>query len=168
MFKKILSLDQALNLTGFAIYDNKELILHGTFNLKDIKGDNSVEEKVSNVKKFLEKIIADYEIDLVVLEDVQSQVNVNTFKQLAWLQGTLINFLYERKYCHLIVKPSEWRSIIGFNGRKRVDQKQSAKDIVFKLFSKDVSEDEADAILIGLASITAKGKFDKKIVQDFL
>ena len=112
MFKKILSLDQALNLTGFAIYDNKELILHGTFNLKDIKGDNSVEEKVSNVKKFLEKIIADYEIDLVVLEDVQSQVNVNTFKQLAWLQGTLINFLYEHKYCHLIVKPSEWRSII--------------------------------------------------------
>lgn len=179
MFKKVLSLDQALNLTGFAIYNDKELILHGVFNLKDIKLDNPakgsnsnknnpVQEKISNIKNFLEKIIIDYEIDFVVLEDIQSQVNINTFKQLSWLQGVLINFLYEHKVCHLVLKPSEWRSIIGVKGRKRVEQKLSARNKVCELFSKDVSEDEADAILIGLASITAKGKFDSKIVQDFL
>lgn len=168
MFKKILSLDQALNLTGFAIYNNEELILYGTFNLKDIKDNNSVEEKISNVKKFLQKIINDYEIDFVVLEDIQSQVNINTFKQLSWLQGTLINFLYDNKICHLVLKPSEWRAIVGVKGRKRVDQKLNAREKVFDLFSKTVSEDEADAILIGLASITANGKFNSKIVQDFL
>ena len=174
MFKKVLSLDQALNLTGFAIYDNGELILHGVFDLKDIKNNihepnnSPVQEKISNIKQFLEKIIKDYEIDLVVLEDIQSQVNINTFKQLAWLQGVLINFLFQKQVCHVMLKPSEWRTIVGVKGRKRVEQKLSARKKVFELFAKDVSEDEADAILIGLASITAKGKFDLKIVKNFL
>jgi Holliday junction resolvasome RuvABC endonuclease subunit len=54
--------------------------------------------------------------------------------------------------------PSHWRSIIkdkhGIKfGRSRAEQKQKAQDFVKEFFNKEVTEDEADAICLGLAGV---------------
>ena len=62
---------------------------------------------------------------------------------------------------HTVLAPSHWRSIlksqfgIGF-GRSRAEQKKSARGFVKDHYNIDVSEDEADAICIGIAGIIEK------------
>lgn len=165
-YRKILSLDQALNLTGFAIFEEDLLIKYGTLNLSDIKGDNPTDEKILNVKEFIKRIKKNYGIDLVIIEDIQSQVNIKTFKHLAWLQGVIKNYLYEQEIPYTVYKPSEWRKIIGIKGRKRVEQKANAQLKVKELYNIDVSEDEADAILLAVATITSVKKNNLNILKD--
>ena len=63
---------------------------------------------------------------------------------------------------HTVLAPSHWRSIlkshyglVGF-GRSRAEQKKSARGFVKDHYNIDVSEDEADAICIGIAGIIEK------------
>lgn len=165
MSSYLLSLDQSLNLTGFAIFNNidGELYKYGVFDLKDIKGDNVTDEKILNIKMFIDKIINNYNIKLVVIEDIQSQSNINTFKLLSWLQGVLKNYLYENGVPYLIISPATWRKELGIKGRKRDEQKISAINYVKSKYRIDVSSDVADAICIGLATIEKMKANDIKI-----
>lgn len=151
----LLSLDQSLNLTGFAIFSsvNGDLYKYGIFDLKDIKGDNISDEKIYNIKMFLDRIIKEYNIKFVVIEDIQSQSNVNTFKLLSWLQGVLKNYLYENNIPYAIISPPAWRKELGIKGRKRDEQKINAINYIKNRYNIDVSSDVADAICIGLGAI---------------
>lgn len=155
---KILALDQASSKTGFSIYnENKKLLKYGVFDIHDIdekhNGSLFYQEKIENVKMFLDRIICEYTIDLVVIEDIQSQSNINTYKKLAWLQGVLIQYLYSNKIQFKILSPSEWRKILKIKGksRKRVDIKLATQEYVKTIFEIEASEDECDAICIGKA-----------------
>ncbi len=160
---RILALDQALTKTGFAIFD-KELEKYGILNLGDIERDKTLTkeqkglERINNVKEFMNRLIDTYDIELVVLEDVQSQKNVDTFKKLASLQGNLKLWLYEFGIPFAILKPSEWRQALGIKGSKREIQKKNAIDKINKLYGAKVTDDEADAICLALA---AKKRLDK-------
>lgn len=166
-YENILSLDQASNKTGFAIYSSKELSKHGVFDISDIDkkhfGDNYYHEKVTNVKMFLDRCIKEFNIDLVILEDIQKQTNIKTFKDLAYLQGVLKNYCYENNIPFSVLSPSEWRSgTLHIKGRKREDAKKNTQDYVKKQFGIEASEDECDAIGIGSAGVKLldKGKLE--------
>jgi hypothetical protein len=47
------------------------------------------------------------------------------------------------------VPPATWRAYSDVKGKQRVDKKKSAQLIIKKNFDVSVTQDEADAILIG-------------------
>lgn len=94
-------------------------------------------------------MIQKYNPDLIILEDIQQQDNVLTFKKLAWLQGVLINYLYERDFNFEVVSPATWRAHSEIKGKDRQSKKRHAQDKVKELYDVSVTQDEADAILIG-------------------
>lgn len=94
--------------------------------------------------------------DKVILEDIQLQKfgeanneGVITYKKLAHLQGVLSNYFYERKIPFEIIAPSTWRSFSEIKGKTRTDKKKNAQLKVKRFYDVSVTQDEADAILIG-------------------
>ncbi len=59
-----------------------------------------------------------------------------------------IMFKNDLGFC--VVEPSAWKSHIGIKSRKRVEQKQETISFVKNTYNLSVSEDEADAIGIGI------------------
>ena len=66
------------------------------------------------------------------------------------MQGVILSILFEKNVGFQIVKPSTWKSVTKVKGRKRKEQKESAMQIVKEKYKINVSEDVAEAILIGL------------------
>lgn len=98
-----------------------------------------------NIKRCLEKNNPDF----VVFENVQFQKNYGTFQQLSQLQGLIMALLFERNIAFQYIEATAWRAFCGIKGRKRVEQKVNAIQMVKDKFNLSVSEDEADAILLG-------------------
>lgn len=73
-----------------------------------------------------------------------------TFKQLAQLQGALVIAVKEELNTDPeLILASTWKSFNKIKGRGRVEQKRNAQERVKELFDIKVTQDEADAILIG-------------------
>lgn len=169
IYKNILSLDQATNKSGWCLvntYKENE-IKYGLLNLSDIKGDNALDEKIINVKEFLKRIVAYYHIDLVVLEDIQQQVNPKTFKNLSYLQGVLKNYCFENNIPFTVLSPSQWRGELGIKGRGRKQQKKNTQAYILDKLGIDAGEDEADAIALGIATVSKLKKNKLEIVREF-
>lgn len=155
---RILALDQATQISGWAIFDNEELLKFGKLNIDS--GLDKV-ERISAVRSWLMSMIDTVNPDLIVMEDIQLQdlsgkqgssyeIGVNTFKALAELLGTLSVTCFENNVPYKIVHSATWRGKTGVRGRTRTDKKRSAQLLVKKLYDVSVSEDEADAICIGI------------------
>lgn len=148
---RILALDQASKITGYAVMDDGILVKSGIFKteLKDeIARDNQI-------KMWLANIVVNLEPDLVGLEDIQLQkfsaqeIGVTTYKVLAHLQGILMETLFELKIPYVIVAPATWRSSCEIKGKTRTDRKRAMQIKIKEWFDISVSDDEADAIGIG-------------------
>lgn len=152
---RILALDQATLLTGWSLWDGKDLIAYGAFKSQE----KSSPERIHYLKEWLISMIENNNPDLVLLEDIQLQdygngyngtsTGIITFKVLAKLQGVLEDILIEKSIPYHIVHTATWRAAVGVKGRKRVDKKRSAQLIVKQLYGLTATEDEADAICIG-------------------
>lgn len=157
---KILALDQSLQTTGWAIFDNQSLI---AFNHWSIPSNRPIELRLNEIWGALNSVKNDYEpIDKIIFEDIQMQRgNAATYKKLAYVQAAIMMWCYNNDYKYEIFPASHWRKIIKDNfqvsfGKSRADQKMAAKEFVKKKFAVTATEDEADAILIGLAAAADK------------
>ena len=153
--KIILGLDQSSNKTGFSVFVDGKLVKHGLFNLSDItlksSGNTYYDEKVHNLKMFLEKCIEEFNVDLVAIEDIQAQKNAKTFKSLAYLQGVLKNYMYENHIPFCILPPKVWKKQFNIKGKAREVQKANTQKYVKEKFGVSAGEDECDSICIGQA-----------------
>ena len=153
--RRTLALDQASRTTGWAIYDNKNLIESGHFS---ISANKTMQQRLISFINHLSDLITKYHIEKIYYEGIQYQSNIETYKKLAYIQAMIIYNTGTNNIPILELGPSHWRSIIkdkhGINfGRSRSEQKKKAQDFVKEYFNKDVSEDEADAICLGYAGI---------------
>ena len=141
---RILALDQATHISGYAVFNNKNLINYGSF---EAIGDNDIERSV-NVKQWMISLIDQYEIDFVGLEGIQYQTaaGVTTFETLARLQGILAATCVEEKVQYKIIPTNTWRNHCGVKGKSRPDRKRSMQRLVEEWFKLRPSEDECDAI----------------------
>lgn len=149
---RILSIDQATYTSGWAIFDNNNLIRYGTYstNLQDeIERDN-------NIKNWLISMINNWKPDIIGIEGIQLQEEssgyktpVTVFQMLARLQGILMEACFENKIQFIICPTNTWRHHCGVTGKYRADKKRSMQNIVKKIYDITVSNDEADAIGIG-------------------
>ena len=144
----ILALDQASRTSGWAVFQNDQLIASGTFTFDD----DFIPKRLVKIRNKVISLINQYNIDKVVLEDIQLQEqinNVSTYKVLAEVLGVLEELCSELKIPHEIVHSQTWKSTLGIKGRERATQKRNAQAFVEKLYSIKASQDESDAICIG-------------------
>lgn len=148
---RLLALDQATVISGWSIFEDGKLIKYGKIetNTKDIG------ERLYYIKQQILNLIAEYQIDEIVLEDIQMQNNVvnnvQTFKALAELFGVLAETFTEIKMPYSALLASSWKSTLGIKGKNRQEQKKNAQIWVQNTYSVKPTQDECDAVCIGSA-----------------
>ena len=144
-----LALDQALQKTGWAYFDNGELVDYGCFN---IDSSSPIGRRLAIFWDHLGKLHQEHEFEEVVFEGIQNQNNNETYKKLAYVQAAIMLWCYYKNIDYEILAPSEWRSKLNYTfGKKREEQKANAINYVKDMINKEVTSDEADAICIGFA-----------------
>lgn len=149
---KFLALDQALNVSGWAVFEDNKLIAADTFTILKTA---PMDKRLLDMYKNLTDLYYEYEFEKVYFEDIQLQAgNALTYKHLAYAQAAVILWCGHMDMGYEILAPSHWRKVLGGNfGRKRAEQKRHAIDLVEKWYNINVPSDIADAICIGRAAI---------------
>ena len=152
---RILAIDQATFVSGWAIFDDKKLTQYGTFSST---GGTSV-ERIEIIRQWLASMIELWNPDRIAIEDIHMQSfggekgygneSVTTFKTLAHLQGVLINYFFINDIKYDIIHSATWREFCQIKGVHRVDKKRSAQLKIKDWYDVTVTQDEADAICIG-------------------
>lgn len=147
----LLALDQASHVSGWAVFQQEKLIAYG----KIEANQPDIGDRLYYIKQEVLKLIDKYNIDEVVLEDIQYQNNignnVQTFKILAELLGVLIETFIELKIPNSALLASSWKSTLGIKGKNRAEQKRNAQAWVQQTYNIKVIQDIADSICIGAA-----------------
>lgn len=150
--KRTLALDQASHLTGWAIFDNEQLVKYGKFEA----GGGNDDDRINQIRVWLNSMIINYSPDLIAFEGIQlqdksenRQMGVVVFQKLAWLQGVLINTAYQLKIPYEICHTATWRNYCGIKGKTRTDRKRAMQILAKDKYDVSLSEDEADAVGIG-------------------
>ena len=150
--KRVLALDQATHISGWSVFDNGKLIKYGIF---ESTADSQV-QRLFDIKNWLINMVNNWKPDLVAIEGIQFQnnlgdikVGITTFESLARLQGVLMITCHELKIPFEICHTQTWRSYCNVKGRTKADKKRSAQLIVKNMYDISVTNDMADAILIG-------------------
>lgn len=150
-----IAFDQATVVSGYSVYKDHDLIDYGKF-----KHEGEINQRISKTVQNILKVIKTYKDKYpgeklkVIVEDIQLQQGKNgntlTFKQLAQLQGAVIVAVLDN-YQQIpdIYYASSWKSFNKVTGRARAEQKRNAQKKVEELYGVKVTQDEADAILLG-------------------
>lgn len=160
---KILVLDQASIITGWAVFSGGQLLAHGKIDLSKKKAASNPLIRYKKMCNAIQDLVDKEMPDWVVFEEVALQTNVATLHTLCQLQGSILQMCFERNIEHYVFSPSSWRKLLEFQqgkGIRRPQLKAQAKQYVATQYDKAVSEDEADAICMGCAFtklLTQKG-----------
>lgn len=153
--KYFIALDQSSQTTGYAVFNNGELIKHGA-----VTFSGEMDRRLLKLRNWVKDMLSQYPGAEIAIEDIQLQnlgkgeIGVTTYKKLAWVQGALISLFGELKISYQIVAPATWRNLCGIKGTARAVQKKGAQDRVLRRYSITATEDEADAICLGDAIIS--------------
>lgn len=142
---RIIALDQASQNIGISVYDDGKLVY---YHLVQITGSVSV--RLAKIYKFLrEVIISEWHPNYLVFEDIQYQNNALTHKILGMVMGVCILAAEQAQIEHTEVLNKVWQSEFNIAGADRLVQKANVVKRVKEYYNLDVTDDVADAILIG-------------------
>lgn len=148
---RILSLDQSTACTGYALFNDTDLLRWGVIDCHKIKDST---ERVESMIIQMCELIEESKCEYVVFENIQMQTSVQTVMLLARLQGAIIYYCAAHHIPYMMYLPTQWRKIIGFNqgqGHNRSDLKQQAIEYIKESYRIHVKDDVAESITIGLA-----------------
>ena len=156
MSKILIALDESTTCTGYAVFDDGELIEHGIFSFKS----KNVLERVSLIMEEIENLINTYKPNNMVIEDVQITMNAATAKSLLGLQFMIEVYAHRNNISCETYRTTKWRKILGLSNSRSLDRKakkQETIDYVKDKYGIDVlKDDESDAIAIGTAYLLEK------------
>lgn len=143
---RIIAFDQATEKFGLSIFDDGQLVF---YSLYTFSGD--MLSRLTKIKKFISDIvIKEWKPDFVMMEDIQYQKNgILTFKVLAMLLGIIQVSCNEADVPFEAVSPNVWRKYAGTAGKDRRQEKLLSVAVVKEKYDIKVSDDIAEAILIG-------------------
>lgn len=149
---RLISLDAATRISGWAVFDNDKLVKYGAVEFTH----SSEDARISALKSWILSLCKNWKPDLVVIEDIQLQeqrgkfdTGVTTYKVLAKLQGVLQNALFELKIPYEMVYVNTWRAAHEIRGKSKSEKKQSAILKAKKWYDITAVEDAAEAICLG-------------------
>ena len=147
---KLLTIDASTSQTGWAFWDNGNLIEYGAIiPPKDMK---DYVDKIELMADTLEVLIDQFEIEKVLLEEpAYMRVNVNTSFKLRELYALIRKVVRDSlgKENFLTVNPKVWKSKM-LTTKKSVDQKKECVTLINKLYEINISSNDiADSIMIG-------------------
>lgn len=145
--RRLLALDQATRITGWALFSNDSLIRFGAF---ETNSEKEIDRDIE-VKNWLLNAINNWQVDFVALEGIQyeEKFGVTTFATLARLQGILMSLLTELGIPYSICHTATWRNYNAIKGKTRSDKKRSMQLRIKEWYDVTVTDDCADAIGIG-------------------
>lgn len=149
---KLISFDQASQVSGYSLFvDNKWQYSR----VIDLSNDNNTERRFKEMVTRIHKIINEEHPDFVAIEAVTLQKNAKTMMLLARLQGAIIGKCIDDGIQYEIIEPSKWRRVVGIHqgNKKREDLKKDSLALTHELFDKKLSEDAAESLLIGVATL---------------
>lgn len=164
----IISLDLSTKSTGFAIFDEANLIDFGCITASS----TDVIKRIQKITLELNKIFTNNSnIEKVIVEEVRPENNqygvgnLHTHKVLMWLQASIAFMLHDQfpKVKIEYVYPNEWRAGCGIHtgrGIKREELKAADIKFAYDTYMVKVNDDIADAIGIGHAFVN---KLDNEI-----
>lgn len=148
---KMLSLDQALQTTGYCIWENNKPVKWGIFKTTNTA---PIDERLRQIWNFLNSLSVKDSMDLIVFEDCQQQQNAQTYHKLSMVKAIILLWCNINNKQYKIYSPSSWRNLCGGNyGRKREEQKITAINKVKEWYNIEANSDICDAINIGKAAI---------------
>ena len=150
---KILALDLSTKNTGWAVFENKELIDKGCIE----STNTNVLNRISTIVNSLTEVYNNYLPQKIIVEEVlpdDVKHNQSVYKALMYLQAAVA--LEFNKYGKTLefYTSSEWRKKCGIHtgrGIKRDALKAADIKFVKDNYNIDVNDDIADAICIGYA-----------------
>lgn len=160
---KILALDISMKCSGWAIFEDENLITSGAIQEQRYKGDSKERypQRTLRVGKLMShkliELVTLHNPDYIVVEEViqQGSAGIKSIKGLIQVHGMLFYQMTDEQLNKVkLYKPSEWRKIIGL--KMNGDWKRSAVDRVnrdFGLNLKLEDNDQADAILQGYSFV---------------
>jgi len=159
---RYLAIDNALVTSGWALFEDDNLIKYDKFKTSST---DPIEERLGQIIDWLDFMYHEYKFDKILFEDCQQQSNrnVQTFHKLSMVKAMILYWCGVIKMPYQCSSPSHWRSILKdkYNiswGRNRGSQKLAAQEFVKEHFNIKATEDECDAICLGLAGIIENEK----------
>lgn len=156
----LVSLDTSTTSTGYAVYDNGELVKYGCLK-HDTKKRIATNEKMINMVMKIYELLNDIKPDFVITELTAVARNVQVQRNLTMILGAIMGYCISHNAYYYSFRPTEWRSLISDKNkpRKREELKQWSKDQVKQILNIELdSDDISDAVLIGYAYYMAFGK----------
>ena len=152
---RLLSFDTSTTRSGFAKFENGVLVEHGSFDHKNEKSDPLI--RIENMIADLNAYVLKNKPDIVVIERPPQCKDADTLINLAEIVGTVrgVSLIYAE---YVEYSPNKWRRLVADLEETIPTSRKLSKPWDMKkvedLFGFIVdNDDEADAILIGLARI---------------
>lgn len=147
----IAGIDASTTCTGISYFKDNKLISYEKIDLKKMK---NTELRMRDMFIGITTSLSKHKLDVIYYEDNYQKINPKTTKQLALLMGAIWGYCISNEIIIEPILPSEWRTILDINKPKadRPEYKRRAIKYVKDNFELDVSDDEADAICIGVAA----------------
>ena len=159
---RVIGFDQATQNFGISVYDDGKLVY---FDVIHFIGETG--ERLVHIADFVDRVCKEWVPDFVVFEDIQMQGNqyngYHTFKILAELLGVVRMVLLKNKVKNECVLNKVWQAQFGIGGKDRITQKLNVVSKVESMFGIKVSDDIADAILIGKYGVSKTSKKEGKL-----
>lgn len=162
----LLSLDLATKKTGYAIFINRKLEKFGLI----VATEGNYQERILHIRDEIVKLIKDYKIDYIALEEVAMQQNNNLIvaHDLCVCQGVILDICWLYNLGMKMYYPTSWRGLMSLYdgtvaGKKRENLKIKSVEMVNEIYKtnfqffksdskKNISDDDiCEAILMGLA-----------------
>lgn len=150
------------------MYDTKKKKLVASDSFEFNNRNYTYAKAIVEIKKLMIRLIEEYDIAAVFIEDVQMQANRQAFKKLSWLQGVLINYCEENDILYDLVAPRKWQGCCKLTGEpsERIKMMESVGVKSSKLISIRFVEEQfgietnddnlADAICIGWCAMNER------------
>ena len=156
---RILSLDQSTSKTGWALIENSLVEEYGLIDWDDksLPTDDRFLKMCNSIKDLILK----NGIEILLMEDTTWQRNAQALKLLSRLQGFIIAICDIENIRWEIIHPSTWRTNLNFKKDKRDGyKKQAIKYVQNELLISDATEDESEALCIGISYVRSVLKID--------
>lgn len=142
---RIIALDQASQKIGISVYDDGKLVY---YHLVEVTGTLPI--RLVKIHRFIcDTIIKQWQPNYLVFEDIQYQDNALTHKTLGMVMGVCILAAEQYQLQHAEVLNKVWQSEFNITGATRVVQKANVIKRVKEYYDIEVTDDVADAILMG-------------------